>query len=714
MAGDSRHVSYGTLRNSFERRSLLLGSLQGGVGLLLAARMAYLSVAQNEKYELEAESNRVNLSLIPPRRGWILDRNNVPLASNRADFRVDIIPDRMVDGARTVAVLGGLLKLTAVELQDLRDKIDKAHGFAPVEAAAGLDWERFAAVSVRLPDLPGVVTRRGYSRFYPTGPSVGHLVGYVGPANAEEYQEERNPLLITPGFKIGKDGLEKEFEKRLRGQPGARRVEVTARGEIVRDLDTREDIPGNPVKLSVNGPLQDYASRRLGLESGAVVVMDCHTGDILASASMPSFDPNSFSDGIGRIEWKMLSDDDHVPLRNKVLRGLYPPGSTVKPFVALSFMEEGLDPEESVVCGGGLRVGNRVFHCWNRRGHGRVNMAKAIYQSCDVYFYHFAQRIGMDPIAAMGRRLGLGQKFDLPVVAQHYGTVPDPAWKLKKYGKPWQTFDTVNATIGQGYMLVNPLQQAVMATRIASGLDLKPRLLFDSKPQNAPSLGIPQEHLDFVHKAMSDVVNGPGTAGRARLPVKDVLLAGKTGTAQVVSLSVSSGKTGPWKYRDHGHFICFAPFDKPRYACAVVIEHGGGSSAAYPVARDVMTYLFDPAKAMEVLLEMERGWGGTPQQRMARRYDAYVSQYGDGAPKVSEAAEDEEVNADERTDPQPDLPIQQGATAPRPEPEADAQAPQIRPAPDSTVSPAPPSIDVPPPAAAPAGAIPPTITRPGA
>ena len=685
MLFGARHVSQATLRNSFDRRSVVLGAVQGGVGLLLATRLGYLAVAENEKYELQAESNRVNLSLIPPRRGWILDRHGAPLASNRADFRVDIIPERMVDGERTVNELGKLLSLSDIQILDLKDKLDKAHGFAPVEVASGLDWERFAAVSVRLPDLTGVVTQRGYSRFYPTGPSVGHLIGYVGAANAKEYERERNPLLITPGFKIGKDGLEKQFEAHLRGAPGARRVEVTAGGRIVRDLDTREDVPGKPIKLTIDDPLQDYAARRIGVESGSVVVMDCLTGDLLCAASMPSFDPNSFSDGIGRIEWKMLSDDDHVPLRNKVLRGLYPPGSTVKPMVALSFLESGLDPEASVGCGGGLRVGNRYFRCWKRGGHGSVNMAKGIYQSCDTYFYHFAQQIGMDKIAAMARRLGLGQEFDLPVPGQSYGTVPDPAWKKRKYGKDWAVYDTVNATIGQGYMLVNPLQQAVMASRIASGNILMPRLMLDKRPPALHSLGISQEHLDFVHKAMSDVVNGPGTAGRARLPIPDVLLAGKTGTAQVVGLNVGSGKGGLWKHRDHGHFICFAPFDKPRYACAVVIEHGGGSGAAYPVARDVMTFLFDPGKAMEVLLEMEKGWGGTPQERMAARYRAVAAQYGATAPKVSEDAAEQQT-ANEGATP-PTQPIVDTAASPPPEPD-EHPAPAASAAPAAPAAPA--------------------------
>jgi penicillin-binding protein 2 len=681
-----RHVSMATLRNSFDRRSMVIGAMQGGLGMLLASRLGYLAILQNKKYELESESNRVNLSLIPPRRGWILDRHGSPLASNRADFRVDVVPERMTNEAYTIGELAKLLRMTPVDLQDLRDKLDKSHGFAPVEVATGLDWDRFAAVSVRLPDLPGVVTQRGFSRYYPTGPCVGHLVGYVGPASAEEYEKEKDPLLVTPGYKVGKDGLEKIFEKRLRGSPGARRVEVTAGGRIVRDLETRDDIPGKPIKLTIDGPLQDYAARRIGLESGAVVAMDLQTGGLLAMASMPSYDPNSFSDGIGRIEWKMLADDDHVPLRNKVLRGLYPPGSTVKPMVALSFLEAGLDPQESVFCGGGLRVGNRVFHCWNRRGHGQVNMAKGIYQSCDVYFYHFAQRIGMDPIAAMARRLGLGQEFNLPVIGQSYGTVPDPAWKRRKYGKDWAIYDTVNATIGQGYFLVNPLQQAVMASRIASGRMLMPSMLYSSHPAPAPTLGIPQDHLDLIHKAMSDVVNGPGTAHKAALPIKDVLLAGKTGTAQVVGLNIGNGKGGLWKHRDHGHFICFAPADKPRYAVAVVIEHGGGSGAAYPIARDVMTYLFDPGKAVDVLHGYEKEWGGTAKERLDAKYRSYAAAYGEKAPQ---APSEEKVEAiDQATEPA--QPIVNDAQTPPPEPVLLPQSP-----PNTTA--AAPTIPMPPP-----------------
>ena len=661
-------VSSVALTHSFNRRSFFLGAVQGGVGILLATRMGYLALAENEKYRLASESNRVNLALMPPRRGWILDRHGSPLASNRAAFRVDLIPERLVHAEQTISELGQILDLSPTEIRDLKDKIDKAHGFAPVEVASRVDWEKYAAISVRLPDMPGVVPQRGFSRFYPTGPAVGHLIGYVGTVSAEEYQKDKNPLLITPGFKIGKDGLEKQFEQRLRGVPGARRSEVTAGGRVVRDLETREDVPGKPIQLTIDGPLQDYAARRLGLESGSVVVMDCATGDVLCMASMPSFDPNSFSDGIGRIEWKMLSGDDHVPLRNKVLKGLYPPGSTVKPMVAMSFLEAGLDPAASVGCSGGLRVGNRVFHCWNRRGHGTVDMAKGIYQSCDVYFYHFAQKIGMDPIAVMAKRLGMQEKFDLPISSQSFGTVPSPAWKEKKYGQPWALYDTVNATIGQGYMLANPLQLAVMATRLATGNAVMPRMLLDTRAPRIASLGFTGDHIGFVRQAMSDVVNGPGTAGRAKLPIPDVFMAGKTGTAQVVGLNISSGKGGAWKYRDHGLFIFFAPFDNPRYAGAVVIEHGGGSGAAYPIARDVMTFMFDPAKGMEALHTLEAGWGGNAIQRMAGKYAAAEQFYGNSAPKpVSEEQVERAVDAVERPAPTPSAP-QTAAASPAPEP----------------------------------------------
>ena len=659
------------LRQSFDRRVVLLGAAQGGLGLLLGARLGYLAIFENAKYELESESNRVNLSLIPPRRGWILDRHGAPLASNRADFRVDMIPDRMVDRTRTIATLGQLLKLTAVEIQDLHDKIDKSQGLSTVEAKSGLDWDSFAAVGVRLPDLPGIVTQRGFSRLYPTGPSVAHLIGYVGSASADDYERDRNPLLVTPGFKVGKDGLEKYYEPQLRGVPGARRAEVTAGGKIVRDLDTREDVPGKTLKLTIDGALQDYAARRIGLESGAVTVIDCQTGGILAVASMPAFDPNSFVDGIGRLEWKMLNEDDHIPLLNKALRGLYPPGSTMKPMATLALQMHGVSPDERVSCPGGYRLGSRFFRC--DAVHGSVDMRGAIEHSCNTYFWSMAHRIGYDAIAPVARLLGLGQEFDLPGAAQRYGTIPDAAWKMRRYKQEWSAADSLNASIGQGYVSVSPLQLAVMTARIASGRNLRPSLILGHEKRAGPALPFTAEQLGVARDGMFRVVNGSGTGARSRININGVRMAGKTGTAQVRAM-VSRGHVSDWKSRDHSLFICYAPTDAPRYAMSVVIEHGTfGARAAAPIAKDVMTFLFDPPKAWDVLLELEKGWGGTPSERVAAKYSAYAAQYGTSAPKIDG---DETIGAAQQDPAEGDTSPETGARAiSAPPPESGDSAP---------------------------------------
>lgn len=620
-----KQVTSGQLDFTFTRRAFFIGTVQAAVGLTVAARMSYIAVADNEKYKLLAESNRVNLTIIPPRRGWFIDRFGKPIATNRADFRVDIIPDRLAEKDETINTLAQLLALSTDDVDRIHRELKQAQGFQPVQVAAGLDYERFAAVSVRLPDLPGVSPRQGYSRFYPSGAAVGHLIGYVGTVSAEEYQKNKNPLLITPGFKVGKDGLEKTLEDRLQGKPGAKRTEVTARGKIVRDLATRPDTPGKPVQLTIDIDLHNYAARRLGLESGSVVVFDCLTGDILTMASMPCYDPNSFSDGIGRVEWKMLNSDDHIPMLNKALQGLYPPGSTLKPVAGLAMLRHGVDPEEIVVCGGGYRLGNRVFKCLGR--HGPVNMRTAIMKSCNTYFYSMGHRIGYDNIAPVARELGLGQEFPLPFPSQRYGTVPDSAWKMQKYDQKWTESDTLNAVIGQGYIIASPFQLGLMAARISAGLNVQPEILLQKRAAPKP-LSFPKEHLDVVRDGMNMVVNGAGTAVRSRLQLDNITMAGKTGTAQVRRIEgAQRGQSGAWKYRDHGLFVCFAPFAEPRYAAAVVIEHGlGGARAAAPVAKDVLTFLYDRDQAMASLEALEAGWGGNIEQRMATKYAAFQNQ----------------------------------------------------------------------------------------
>lgn len=623
----SRIVTEATQTFSFTRRSLLLGGIQGGICAVLAGRMGYLTIAENEHYSMLSESNRVNLTLIPPRRGWIVDRYGKPIAINKTDFRVDVVKDRLADKDRVLAELRQLLSLTDDDIERINEDLEKAAGFQPVQVAEDLDWEQFAAVSVRSNELPGVMPMRGYSRFYPDGAAVGHLVGYVGTASAEDYQKNKDPLLITPGFKVGKEALEKTVEPMLRGTPGAKRVEVTAHGKLVRELTERTDVPGHTLPLTIDAGLHQYAARRLGDQSGSIVVLDVQTGDILAMPSMPSYDPNDFSDGISHKTWRMMSEDEKHPLINKVLQGLYPSGSTIKPLMALAFLQAGISPDEKVTCTGAYRVGNAIFHCDKR--HGTLNMHEAIKHSCDIYFYHTSLQAGVDVIAPMARRMGFGEKFDnLPFVSQRYGTVPDPAWLMKHYHRKWEMYDTINMSIGQGNILINPLQLAVMAARIASGRVVMPRLIRTHQVDSSQPLPVTPEHLAFVRDAMKGVVNDGGTAAMAKLPLPNVQMAGKTGTAQVRRITMAERASGgvrsneslAWKMRDHSLFVGFAPADNPRYACSIIAEHGGfGAQVAAPACRDTLLYLFDKDKAMKSLTALEEQWGGGIEERAKAR-----------------------------------------------------------------------------------------------
>jgi penicillin-binding protein 2 len=501
-----------------------------------------------------------------------------------------------------------------------------------------------------MPELPGVARTQGYARHYPAGAAVGHLTGYVGAASAEQYEKTKDPLLITPGFKIGKDGLERTLNDRLRGEAGAKREEVTARGKLVRALATKPDTPGETVRLTIDAGLQEYVARRLGTNSGSAVVLDCLTGDVLAMCSMPSYDPNAFSDGISHLEWNMLSENDHVPLMNKVLQGLYPPGSTVKPMNSLALLRAGISPEQTVFCGGAMRVGTGVFHCWKPGGHGHISMRRAVAQSCDIYFYKMVSDVGYDRIAPTARALGLGQEFDLPFPTQRYGTVPDSAWKKRKYHKDWTVADSLNASIGQGYVLVNPLQLAVMAARLGSGREVVPRLLYGHHHGVAPELDMNPEFLAVVRDAMYAAVNDGGTAGASRLYLPnhpDITISAKTGTAQVRRITMTERRTTgvlsnaqlPFKLRDHALFISFAPSDNPRYALGMVLEHNGHivhNLDAPATARDVFTYIFDRERGVKALETAEKTWGGDIATRMAAQEIAYRAAHSDLIPAGTE------------------------------------------------------------------------------
>lgn len=606
---------------SFSRRMVIFGGAQAAVGAALVGRLGYLAVAQNEKYQLMSENNRVQLIVVPPRRGWLVDRRGKPIAINRSDFRVDLIPQQLENPEQTLKALAKLLRLDSDQLDRILKDLKQGRGFQPVQVAESVPYEDYAAVTVRLPELPGVQATRGFSRYYPAGPAVAHLVGYVGTPSAEDYEKTKDPLFLTPGFKIGKQGLEKTLEPYLRGIPGGQRIEVTARGKLIKELDPKPDRSGQTVQLTIDAGLQEYASRRMGDQSGALVALDVESGDMLAFVSMPAFDPNSFSRGIGRTEWRMLSEDDHIPLLNKVAQGLYPSGSTIKPAMALAFLKQGIDPKRRVFCPGGYQIGNRYFRC--DAVHGSMDMHSAIERSCNTYFWATGLRADPEQTTEMVKYLGYGQEFDLPIPSQRFGTMPSPKWLAEKYHRQWQGYDTANTSIGQGYVLINPMQLAVMPGRIASGRLIQPRLLLAGPRPQVEPVAVDPGHLEIVRKAMTSVVNDRGTAVASKLPLEGILMAGKTGTAQVFRLG-ERGAVSSWALRDHALFIAFAPADKPRYAMGCIIEHGGfGASAAAPVVRDSMTYLFDQQKAWDALAPLEKQWGGTLAERNARQVAAF-------------------------------------------------------------------------------------------
>ncbi|MEA3080884.1 MAG: penicillin-binding protein 2 [Sphingomonadales bacterium] len=627
-----KHMRITTAHQSitFSRRMMILGGAQATVGGLLIGRMGWLAIAQNQKYQLLSESNRVQLIPVPPRRGWIIDRAGKPIAINKASFRVDLIPQQIVNGPQVIGELQRLMSLPPDEVDRIARELAASRGFQPVSVADNVPYEQYAAITVRLPDLPGVAASRGFTRFYPGGSTVGQLVGYVGAASVTEYEKEnKNPLLLIPGVKIGKEGLEKALESTLRGEPGGQRVEVTARGKLVKELDPKPDRSGGTVQLTIDSDLHEYAARRIGDQSAAVVVIDVASGDILAMPSMPSFDPNNFSDGISQNEWRMLAGDDHLPLVDKALESLYPSGSTIKPSMAMALLNAGIDRTQKVNCTGAFQLGNHTFHCDKR--HGPVDMDAAVVHSCDVYFYTMCLRVGADKLSPMVRSMGFGEKFDLPFDNQRYGTIPDPDWMMRKYHRKWQGYDTVNMSIGQGMVLINPLQLAVMASRLATGKRVVPRLLKNAPVVPQTQLAVDEDHLTFIRKAMWGVVDH-GTAAGAKLPLDGIQMAGKTGTAQTHNLS--AGERGDytsatWKLRDHSLFMAFVPFDNPRYAAATIVEHGGfGAAVAAPLVRDTLTFLYDKPKAIAALQSFEQAQGGTLEERLARKNAAWRSANG--------------------------------------------------------------------------------------
>ena len=587
------------------RRALFMGGCMAAMVAALGARMRFLGVEQADEFKLLAEENRINIRLIPPARGLIEDRNGKLIAGNEQNYRVVITREDAGDVELVLNRLSQIIPMVdedrAATLKDLK----RNSAFVPVPVADRLSWDDFTKVAVNSPALPGVTPEVGLSRIYPRVEDFAHVVGYVGPVSEKDLAalDSPDPLLRLPKFQIGKIGAEKWLEDTLRGSAGTKRIEVNHVGRVMRELGREDGIAGKDIRLTIDADVQNFVQARLGEESASCVVMDVTNGDLIAIVSNPSFDPNLFVRGISQADYSTLTEHDHRPLANKSVQGAYPPGSTFKMVTALAALASGeIDVNTKVRCPGYLESGGRKFHCWKHGGHGTVDLARALSESCDVFFYDVAQRCGIDKIADMGRTLGLGLRHDLPMSAITDGVMPDKAWKVEKQKSEWRIGDTINASIGQGYVLTSPLQLAVMAARIASGTAVAPRLVRSIDGQDVPlaaaaPLGIEASQLRAVQAGMYGVVNGPhGTARSARIVEAGMLMAGKTGTAQVRNISSAERDSGvvandrlPWKQRDHALFVGFAPADNPKYSVSVVVEHGGGGSAvAAPIARDAI------------------------------------------------------------------------------------------------------------------------------
>jgi len=597
----------------FTRRALLMGVAGAAVFGGLGARLYSLQILEQDRYRTLSDDNQFNYRLQPPVRGRLLDRFDQPVAENRDSYRLMIVPEQAGDPRAALERLSHFMPLPEARIERLLRDIARSPRFQPVTIAEDLDWETFTRINLHLPELSGITPDVGEVRTYPHPQTFAHITGYV--QSAPEGQANDDALLLHPGFRIGRSGVEAYAEDSLRGKAGQLKVEVNAYGRVIRELPAQSvpSIPGQDVRLSVDLRAQRTAMAALEGEAAAAVALDVTNGEILALVSSPSFDPNAFVLGIGQDAFSELNTNPYRPLFNKATTGLYSPASTVKGMVALAALTEGVfEPDERVFCNGSTRLGNRIAHCWKREGHGHVNYHDAVKTSCDIYFYEAARRLGIERWRDMAISCGMGQLFDIgiSIPQRAEGLVPSPAWKRARRNQPWTTGDMFNVGIGQGDLLASPLQLAVMTARVATGKAVTPTLFPRGPNHQFEDLGFNQENLERVHQALRAVVHEPGgtsywTLGGGRgLGIEGVEMCGKTGTAQVYSITPEERAAGvrdqedlPWRLRNHGLFIGFAPADNPRYAVVVVVEHGGGSSAAIQPAVAMLRDLIerDPA-----------------------------------------------------------------------------------------------------------------------
>ena len=590
---------------TFTRRSLGLGGGMSLVFAILAGRLYQLQIRDGDQYMTQAEDNRINERLLAPPRGRIFDRFGVELANNRRNYRVLLVAEQATGGVeKALDMIGEVIALSDAQKKRVMVTLAQNRKFVPVPVAGNLTWEEFSRINMHLPYLPGVQPDVGETRDYPFADELVHILGYVAQVSQDDKKNDEDPLLDIPGYRIGKRGVERQFDAELRGTAGASRVEVNAYGRVIRELGHDPGVPGKDIWLTIDREVQQFVSQRLGNESAACIVTDVATGDIIAMASTPGYDPNLFNVGISNDDWRALTGSDQKPLLNKVMDGVYPPGSTFKPVVALAAVEAGLaTPDYRVLCNGSLTLGNHTFHCWKKGGHGFLDMEGGLKNSCDVFFYETARRLGIDKIQEVALKLGLGAPTGIELPGERSGFIPTRAWKQKRYGVAWQQGDTLSCGIGQGYVTATPLQLALETTRIASGLNVSPRLVHMigselTRRQSPAPLDLSEEGLARVREGMNQVTNVPGgTAYAFRIAEPGFEMAGKTGTAQVRAYSreehlrgVTKNSALDWKLRDHGLFVAFAPVAQPKYACACLVEHGSDGHPQVLIARDVLLF----------------------------------------------------------------------------------------------------------------------------
>ena len=587
---------------SLTRRALLLGT--GGLGFfgVLAARLYYLQIVEAENYASLSEDNRFNFNIIVPSRGRILDRNGVELAINDQNYGVVIVPEQISDLDATLETLSEHLTITEQDKARIKDEIWQNPKFVPILVEDNLEWDAFAALNMKTPDLPGVIPQVGEGRAYPFGGIFAHTLGYVGRAGPDAVAANPDPLLRQPNFRIGKTGVELATDERLRGKSGKLKVEVNAMGRIIREWPDPANMSekGSDVWLTLDADLQSHAADLYEEDSGGVALIDVMTGELRTLLSMPTFDGNLFVSGLTQADMDRMNSDEKRPQFNKVIGGQYPPASTFKMMMMLAGLKHGfINPREKIFCTGRVRVGDRNFHCWKRQGHGPMDLRDSLKQSCDMYYYEIAQRMDMELVAEMAQSFGLGQKYNLGISGQISGIVPSASWVNATLGKAWRRGDALNASIGQGYVQATPLQLAVMAARLANGeRAVVPSLIIGDTTPEFAALDVNDSHLALVRDAMWSVCEEPGgTAYRHYgLGVGQLRMAGKTGTGQVRGISASERASGvlknrelPWKFRDHSIFVGYAPYEKPRFAVGVIVEHGGsGSKRAATIARGLL------------------------------------------------------------------------------------------------------------------------------